>query len=217
MPELSPTQEITTESIPTLVAQLTGSSKVMRSIVSRYGMPPAWRREPGFASLVYAIIEQQVSLASARAVYERLVAAVGELTAERFMALSAEELRALGFSRQKIEYCRGLAEQIVSARLNLAELDTAPDEVIRETLTAIRGIGSWTADVYLLHSLGRPDIWPVGDLALQVAIQEELRLLERPTQSQVAELGEQWRPWRSVAARVFWHGYLCRRGVREVT
>lgn len=217
MPERSPTQEITTESIPTRVAELTASSELLRSIVSRYGMPPAWRREPGFSSLVYAIIEQQVSLASARAVYERLVAAAGDLTAGRFLELRVDELRALGFSRQKIEYCRGLAAEIVSGRLDLPALDTAPDQTIRERLTAIRGIGSWTADVYLLHSLGRPDVWPTGDLALRVAIQEELGMPERPSQSEVAELGEQFRPRRSVAARVFWHGYLCRRGVREVT
>lgn len=190
---------------------------MIRRIVDRHGMPPAWRREPGFSSLVYAIIEQQVSLASARAVYERLVAAAGDLTAGRFMEISPEELRALGFSRQKIEYCRGLAEEIISGRLDLPALDTAPDRTIRETLTAIRGIGSWTADVYLLHSLGRPDVWPTGDLALRVAIQEELGMPERPSQSQVEELGEQFRPLRSVAARVFWHGYLCRRGIGEVT
>lgn len=185
--------------------------------MSQHGVPPAWRREPGFGSLVYAIIEQQVSLAAARAIYERLVAQAGDLTAERFAAVSEEELRAIGFSRRKIEYCRGLAHQIVSCALDLADLDTAPDRTIRETLTALRGIGDWTADVYLLHSLGRPDVWPVGDLALRIAIQEELGLHARPSHSEVAEIGEAFRPWRSVAARVFWHGYLCRRGIAEVT
>ncbi len=210
-------QEVSSHSIPAIVERLGATSPVIRGAVSRYGLPPAWRREPGFASLIYAILEQQVSLASARAVYERLVAAIGRLDPQRFMELRPDDLRGLGFSRQKIDYCRGLADHILSGRLDLSALDEAPDETVRDALTALRGIGQWTADIYLLHSLGRPDVWPTGDLALRVAVQEELDLAAQPTQSQLEELGKPFRPWRSVAARVFWHGYLVRRGIREVT
>lgn len=174
-------------------------------------------REPDFVALVYAILEQQVSLASARAVYERLLGLSGTLSPETFQSIQDKELRAIGFSRQKIEYCRGLADRILSGSLVLADLESRSDEEVREVLTGIRGIGHWTAEVYLLHSLGRPDVWPVGDLALQVAVQEELGLGTRPSQDELFAVGEEFRPLRSVAARVFWQGYLIRRGIREVT
>ena len=186
-------------------------------MLETYGMPPVWRREPGFASLIYTILEQQVSLASARAVYERLVAITGELTPERFSATDDRALRGIGFSRQKSAYCRDVANRMVSGELDLDSLADAPDAIVREELMAIHGIGPWTADVYLLHSLGRPDIWPIGDLALRIAVQEELGLTDRPGGDRLESIGQEFRPWRSVAARLFWHGYLTRRGIGEVT
>ena len=197
------------------LAELEEASPTIRRMTELYGAPPAWRREPGFASLVYTILEQQVSLASARAVYERLLA-IGPITPKKTLELNDSELRAIGFSRQKISYCKNLALLVSENTLDLERLTDLGDESVRSTLIAIKGIGPWTADIYLLHSLGRPDIWPVGDLALRIAAEESLELQHRPTEEELLEIGEEFRPWRSVAARVFWHGYLTRRGISEV-
>ena len=205
------------QTLATAVETLRAQSPVIDRVAAQYGMPHPWMRKADFAALVYAIIEQQVSLASARAVYERVLTHVGELTPEAFRSISDAELRAIGFSRQKTGYCKGLAETILSGDLDLDAFESASDEEVREELTAIKGIGNWTADVYLLHSLGRPDVWPVGDLALQIAVQEELELPGRPSQQELLEIGEEFRPLRSVAARVFWQGYLVRRGINQVT
>lgn len=205
------------DSLAVAVETLRERSPTIDRIVTQYGMPHAWMRRPDFAALVYAILEQQVSLASARAVYERLVALAGTLTPEAFQSIDDQQLRSIGFSWQKVGYCRGLAEEILQGTLRLPELQFKGDDEVREALTAIKGIGPWTADVYLLHSLGRPDVWPVGDLALQVAVQEELDLEARPTQGELLELGEEYRPLRSIAARVFWQGYLVRRGIHQVS
>lgn len=199
------------------VEMLCERSRLIRDLVDRYGSPPLWKRDPGFASLVYAILEQQVSLASARAVYERLVEHLGELTPRGLLALEDQALRSLGFSRQKISYCRGLSTLIDTGTLDLADLERLDDEAIITRLTSVKGIGRWTAEVYLLHSLGRPDVWPVGDLALKVAIQETFSRPERPDERELEEIGHEWRPLRSVAARVLWQGYLSRRGIPEVT
>jgi len=192
-------------------------SPLIRRILNTHGNPPPWRREPGFASLVYTILEQQVSLASARAVYERLLGVVVELTPSQFNSIDDQTLRTIGFSRQKTSYCQDVAARVQSGRLNLDSLTGASDDTVRRILTEIRGIGPWTADVYLLHSLGRPDVWPTGDLALRIAVGEELDLVNRPSEQELELIGDEFRPWRSVAARVFWHGYLTRRGVGEVT
>jgi len=177
-------------------------------ILERLGPPPLWRREPGFPTLVHMILEQQVSLASARAVFDRLLGAVPRLTPERFVALEASELRGLGFSRQKIRYCRALAEALLEGSLDLSKLERLEDEGVRRELVRLPGIGPWTAEVYLLMALGRPDVWPVGDLALAVSAQDVLGLEERPSASELEALAEPWRPWRAVAARVLWHHYL---------
>jgi DNA-3-methyladenine glycosylase II len=184
---------------------------VINDVVSRLGLPPLWIREPGFASLVYTILEQQVSLASARATYLKLVDAVNELTPADFLRLGDDELRAIGFSRQKSSYCRILAHLIIKKELDLEALSYSPDSEVRETLQTIKGIGPWTADIYLLHSLGRVDIWPTGDLALRIGVQEAMGLDERPTDQYLNALGDSCRPWRSVATRVFWHFYLSKR------
>ncbi|MDY7094884.1 MAG: DNA-3-methyladenine glycosylase 2 family protein [Acidobacteriota bacterium] len=187
---------------------LVGRDSRLAAILERLGPPPLWRREPGFPTLVHMILEQQVSLASARAVFDRLLRSVAELTPERFAALQADELRGLGFSRQKIRYCHGLAAALLDGSLDLSKLDEMENEDVRRELVRLPGIGPWTAEVYLLMALGRPDAWPVGDLALAVAAQDVLELEERPSASELEELGEAWRPWRAVAARVLWHHYL---------
>ena len=199
------------------VKELSSRSPTIREIVGSYGDPPLWLREPGFSSLVYTILEQQVSLASAKAAYTRLLAAVTELTADQFLRLGDAELKSIGFSRQKTGYCREVAHLISTGDLNLDALTDSSDEVVRETLIAIKGIGNWTADIYLLHSLGRVDVWPTGDIALRTAVKEALDLSERPSEEELSTIGIPFKPWRSVASRVFWHSYLSRRGVSEIS
>jgi DNA-3-methyladenine glycosylase II len=189
----------------------------LAEIIKTYGLPPLWTREPGFPTLVYIILEQQVSLASARALYQRLQEAVKPFTPGRFLKLSESEMRRLGFSRQKSHYTRLLAEAIHRKQFALHKLHEVEDALAREQLTTLKGIGNWTADIYLLSALRRPDIWPVGDLALATAVQEVKRLRKRPSPERLEKMSAPWRPWRAVAARLFWHAYLCKRGQRSAT
>ena len=182
----------------------------LAAVRERFGVPPLWARRPGFSALVKIILEQQVSLASARAAFERLRAAVDRLTPRAFLELDAATLRRVGFSRQKAGYCRSLAEEIADGRLRLAEVARMEDERAHERLTRLRGVGRWTADIYLLMALGRPDIWPRGDLALAKAAQRVKELPRLPTDEQLEEIASAWRPWRAVAARMLWHEYLSR-------
>ena len=189
----------------------------LAAVIEKYGMPPLWTREPGFPTLVYIILEQQVSLASARALYHRLLEAVKPFTPARFLKLTETEMRRLGFSRQKAHYTRLLAEAIHRKQFALHKLHELEDEIVREQLLALKGIGNWTADIYLLSALRRPDIWPTGDLALATAVQEVKRLRKRPSPEKLESMSEPWRPWRAVAARLFWHAYLCKRGHGSAT
>jgi DNA-3-methyladenine glycosylase II len=186
----------------------------LAAVVAAYGPPPLWAREPGFHTLLHIILEQQVSLASAKAAYTRLVAATERLVPERFLALSDADLKAIGFSRQKAAYGRALADALLEGRLDLAQIDSLEDAEARHRLTAIKGIGSWTADIYLLMVLRRPDTWPSGDLALAVAAQRVKRLRRKPTPDALERLARAWRPWRAVAARILWHYYLSSRWPR---
>ncbi len=170
-----------------------------------------WLREEGFGTLVQIILEQQVSLASGRAVYEKLLAGVESLTPENLLKLSDGELKSMGFSRQKASYCRNLADAVVTGSLDLPGLSDLDEEKAKERLMSIKGIGSWTADIYLLSALGLPDIWPTGDLALVSAVQKLKGMATRPTTEELERISLKWKPWRSVAARIFWHHYLSER------
>jgi DNA-3-methyladenine glycosylase II len=180
----------------------------LAAIVARFGLPPFWPREPGFATLVHIILEQQVSLASAKAAFDRLQAALGRVEPEAFLALDDTTLKVIGFSRQKMQYVRSLAGALLEGELELHLLHEQEDAAVRAALKRLKGIGDWTVDVYLLMALRRPDAWPVGDLGLLVAAQEIKRLPARPTPGELERLGEPWRPWRAVAARLLWHHYL---------
>ena len=171
--------------------------------------PPVWRkRKSGFPTLVRIILEQQVSLASGRALFDKLIQGVPVLTPREFLKLDTDTLRAMGFSRQKTRYCRILAEAIKEGSLRLQPLESMDDDAVRKELTKLTGIGKWTADIYLMEGLKRPDIWPVGDLALVIAVQKVLGLKKKPTPEKLEKLGKKWQPYRAVAARVFWHQYL---------
>lgn len=178
------------------------------AVLYEFGPPPMWDREPGFPTLVHIILEQQVSLASARACFEKLRVAAGEVTPESLLALDDDALRAAGFSRQKTEYTRVLARALTDGELELPGLVDLSDDEARIRLMQLKGIGRWTADIYLLMALGRPDVWPAGDLALVVAAQRVKGLDARPNPEEFQRLGDAWRPWRSIAARLLWHHYL---------
>jgi DNA-3-methyladenine glycosylase II len=184
----------------------------LAALVEQYGVPVLWLRPPGFASLVLFVLEQQVSLASAAAAYGKVLQRIGVMAPKPLLATTPEELRLDGVSRQKDRYLRGLATAIETADLDLDALEHMADDEVRRDLMKLPGIGLWTADVYLLACLGRPDLWPVGDRALQVAVAEALRLDVVPVRDELQEIGERWRPYRSTAARLLWHGYLVRRG-----
>jgi DNA-3-methyladenine glycosylase II len=188
----------------------------LAAVVARYGRPPLWERAGGFPTLIHIILEQQVSLASARAAFDRLAAA-GPITPASFLRLDDASLRTIGFSRQKAAYGRGLALAITSGALDLAALESMDDEPARSALLAIKGIGPWTADIYLLMALRRPDIWPLGDLALVLAMQAVKGLAQRPTAAEALAIAESWRPWRAAAARVLWHYYLSTPGRPRAT
>ncbi|MFC2030467.1 DNA-3-methyladenine glycosylase family protein [Chloroflexota bacterium] len=175
------------------------------------GPPPMWARDPGYPTLIHIILEQQVSLASAKAAFDRLLAAVSPLTPERFLELDDASLKSIGFSRQKTDYGRCLARALLDGRLDLGALGLLDDASVRSRLIQIKGIGCWTADIYLLMVLRRPDIWPRGDLALAKAVQSAKRLALCPTPDQLDAMAEAWQPWRSVAARTLWYHYLSNR------
>ena len=193
------------------VRYLSARDKDLARIVSVYGPPPLWAREQGFHSLIHIILEQQVSLASARAAYNRLREAVNPLTPEGFLTLTDEALKRIGFSRQKTRYGRELSMAIIGGKLELSRLEELKDEEAKEALMSVKGIGPWTADIYLLTALGRPDIWPKGDIALEVAVQEIKGWRKRPGPEELKKMSEQWQPWRAVAARMLWHYYLSER------
>ena len=167
-----------------------------------------WARESGFSTLLHIILEQQVSLASARAAHTKLLEIASPLTPALFLELDDARLKAVGFSRQKALYGRELARSIVEGLLDLDALSLMDDAAVRSELIKIKGIGRWTADIYLLMVLRRPDIWPAGDLALAVAAQKVKRLVSRPTQEDLDLMSNAWKPWRAVAARILWHYYL---------
>src|SRR5438128_12542657 len=210
---------MTEETLARGVAELCRRDGHLAAVVERFGPPPLWAREPGFGTLVQIILEQQVSLASARAAYGRLEGLIGPATATRVLELEDAALRAAGFSRQKAGYVRSLARAVVEGEFDPAGLASLDDEAVRLELIKRKGIGAWSADIYLLMALGRTDVWPRGDLALSGALREVKRLRAVPGADRVHRITEEWRPWRAVAARVLWHHYLStprpRSGLRE--
>jgi DNA-3-methyladenine glycosylase II len=180
----------------------------LAAVLTRLGPPPIWDREPGFPTLVHIILEQQVSLASAKAAFDKLSDTIASLDPESFLTLDDVTLKSIGFSGRKGRYCRELAHALIKNTLNLEALPSLPDEGVRAELEQVTGIGPWTADIYMLMVLLRPDVWPPGDLALAVAVQDLKGLDHRPQPEELQEIAERWRPWRSVAARILWHHYL---------
>lgn len=176
--------------------------------LAQLGPPPLWEREPGFVTLIRIILEQQVSLASADAMFQRLKKNIKPLTPTTVTEAGESFLRSFGVTRQKAGYFINVARAIESGELDLEALSLESDEIAIEKLTSVKGVGQWTAKIYLLMALCRPDVWPVGDVALATAFKNLKGRAERPTQAELSEIAHAWRPHRATAARMLWHYYL---------
>jgi DNA-3-methyladenine glycosylase II len=197
-----------------LCDKLGRKDKDLKIILKKYGYPPLWSRPSDFSTLIHIILEQQVSLASALAAFNKLKEKIGVITPEKVLSLSDEEMRACYFSRQKTIYARHLAEAIVSNQLNLAKLSALPDHLIREKLEQIKGIGDWTVDVYLLFALKRTDIFPVGDLAMINSFRDIKQLTKEVSREAIVEMVKPWQPYRSIGTMLLWHHYIQKRGIK---
>lgn len=186
----------------------------LKQIIDEHGYPPFWKRGNSFATLIHIILEQQVSLASAKAAFNKLKEKTGRITPAKLLELSDHEMKACYFSRQKMEYARHLAKAIVSKQINLKKFALLPDEKIREQLKQIKGIGNWTVDVYLLFVLHRSDIFPVGDLAMINALKEVKSLPKHISREEIFSIAQNWQPYRSVATMLLWHYYIRTRNIK---
>jgi DNA-3-methyladenine glycosylase II len=199
---------LTQRTLALAARELAARDEMLARIFETHGDPPLWRRDTGFTTLVHIILEQQVSLKSAKSMLLRLQSAIEPFTPPRFIQLGDSYLRSLGVTRQKSAYLLHLSECIVSGELSFTKLARMTDEDARLVLTRIKGIGLWSADVYLLMAMRRADIWPAGDLALAVAMKNLKGLSHRPGPEELERLAENWRPHRAVAARMLWQYYL---------
>jgi DNA-3-methyladenine glycosylase II len=180
----------------------------LEAIINAHSHPPFWNRPNTFETLVHIILEQQVSLASALSALNKLKERLQELTPSRLLLLTDEEMRACYVSRQKNVYLKYLAEALVSGQLNLDALQDMPDDEVRARLTALKGIGNWTADIYLIFVLQHPDVFPIGDLAAVNALKRIKNLPAETTSEEILELAAQWQPYRTIATMLLWHFYL---------
>lgn len=202
---------VTRESLAVHVATLCARDTSLRDIVGRYGLPPLWARPAGFTALAKIILEQQVSFASAATLYKRLARQMpGGFTPASIVDAGIDGLRALGVTRQKSAYIFGLARAVHDGTLNLAAHHDMSDADVYAELVQLKGIGQWTANVYLLMALRRVDVWPPGDLALHKAIAHAKELAETPSSDEAVVIAQQWAPLRAIAARILWHGYIQR-------
>jgi DNA-3-methyladenine glycosylase II len=180
----------------------------LAEIIKAHGYPPLWSRPNTFETLVHIILEQQVSLASALSALNKLRERVQEITPARVLLLTDEEFRACYCSRQKTAYIKYLAEAILSGQVNLQHFEDLPDDEIRSQLVALKGIGNWTVDVYLMFVLQRVDIFPIGDLAAVNALKRVKKLSKSTTREELIDVAAQWQPYRTVATMLLWHFYL---------
>jgi len=194
--------------------KLAKKDRHLYSIIKQFGYPPVWTRRANFQTLIHIILEQQVSLASAKAALNKLKEKIGTVTPKKLLALSDEELKSCYFSRQKTVYARCLGNALVSKQIILRTFSNLDDAEIRRQLKTIKGIGDWTVDVYLLFALQRADIFPLGDLAMVNALKEVKQLPKETKQEEILDLAERWRPYRSIATMLFWHHYIQKRGIK---
>lgn len=197
----------TKESIRTAVEALATREPAFARVIEQFGIPEPRHSEPGAQTLLRTIVGQQVSVAAARAMWAKLELAFGSPPdIQKLLVASDEDLRAAGMSRQKAGYIRSLAQLVLSGELDLDSLPDDSEQAIA-LLTKIKGIGRWSAEIYLLFAEGRADVWPAGDLAVQIEIGRLLGLPEKPTEKHLREVAEAWRPYRGAAAVLAWHSY----------
>ena len=196
------------ENFHALCDKLARKDKDLAQIIKQYGYPPLWLRPEGFATLVHIILEQQVSLASARAAYDMLRKKIGTITPKKVIALTDEELKGCYFSRQKIVYIRHLASALINKELDLRSFPNMSEVEIRAKLIAIKGIGHWTIDVYLMMVLHRSDLFPLGDIALVNSLKEIKALPKATSKEQLEAIATKWKPYRTIAAFLLWHAYI---------
>ncbi|RZJ71770.1 DNA-3-methyladenine glycosylase 2 family protein [Flavobacterium sp.] len=187
---------------------LSQKDPILKSVIEKYGNPVVQVREQGFAAMVHIILEQQVSIASAKATYVKMAAYFTEITPEKMLAATDEEFRALGVSRQKTSYIKDMTSRVVSKILDFESLSGKSAEEVTQELLAIKGVGVWTVEVYLMFCLQFPDVIPFGDIAIRKAIQE---LYDVHEIEKMAELARNWAPFRSLASFILWQHYLGKR------
>ncbi|WP_143313656.1 DNA-3-methyladenine glycosylase family protein [Chitinophaga ginsengisegetis] len=200
-----------TENFHSICDQLCTHDPELAFIVKTYGYPPMWTRPNTFESLIHIILEQQVSLASALAALNKLRERLTKITPAKLLELTDEELKACYFSRQKTSYARFLAQAIQSKAFNPKAMEMLPDEDVRKALVALKGIGNWTADVYLMFVLQRADIFPIGDLAAVNALKQVKKLPKDTAPEKLLKISAAWQPYRTVATMILWHYYLSLR------
>lgn len=191
--------------------ELASIDKDLKKIIQHHGYPPMWKREACFETMIHIILEQQVSLASAKAALDKLKLKIKTISPENILKLSDEEMKACYFSRQKIIYARHLSEQIITKQFSITKLSKLTDEDVRTSMKRIKGIGDWTADVYMMMALQRTDLFPTGDIALIKSTRQVKRLKDGCSKEDVLAIAEKWKPYRTIAAYLLWHNYLSER------
>lgn len=198
----------------TFCNHLSKKDKHLKAIIKQHGYPPMWTRKQGFETLILTILEQQVSLAAAFAAYKKLKARIGTVTPAKILNMSNEELRECYFTRQKQGYAKNLAEAFASKSLPWKQFPEMTDDEVRHHLTSIKGIGNWTADVYLMHALQRTDLFPLGDIALVNSLKETKQLHPHISKEEMLLIADPWKPYRTIAAMILWHAYIKKRNIR---
>lgn len=204
-----PNERLTVQTLALAAAELAARDPDLGLIYKVHGVPPMWGRRPGFETLLRIVLEQQVSLVSARLAFARLKSNIQPLTPQGFIDAGEGYLRSLGVTRQKAHYCIQVAHAFTNGDLH--RISAMNDEDAHTTLLRIKGVGPWTANIYLLMALKRPDIWPDGDVALATAVGKLCKMKVRPSFADLAKIAQGWRPYRSVAARMLWQYYLAER------
>jgi DNA-3-methyladenine glycosylase II len=194
-----------------LCDELASKDNDLKKIIELYGYPPLWSRKPNFETLIHIILEQQVSLASARAALNKLKQKIKKITPENLLQLTDEEMKSCYFSRQKTSYARHLAEAIKGNDFSISALRKQTDDEVRISMKQLKGIGDWTADVFMMMSLNRTDCFPVGDIALMKSIRKVKHLPADSLKETALSIAEKWKPNRTIAAYLLWHSYLSER------
>ena len=202
------TSKLNKRSLKSACFELAAADPCLKVVHEAYGPPPLWDRPAGFVTLLNIILEQQVSLASAKACFDKLTTYLGEVTPAGLLTIDDADMKTIGFSRQKAAYARHLSEAILEKRIDLDGLHRLTDAEVKIELTRLKGVGDWTSDIYLLMAMLRPDVMPRGDIALHEAYRRLTKAVKRPGSDEFMAIAERWTPFRSVAARLLWHFYL---------